>query len=174
MVRSALAMGNRPLASGPRAGHQLVPAISVALASLLAVLPIVSAHGWWPNAGLLMLIAWRMLRADAWAAWVAALLGLWNDLVTGSPLGLSVALWTAFMLAMDVIDRRTMWRDYLIEWVLATLLLALAELAQWRVAALAGAPVRLASQWPALIVAALCFPIAAYLVRRLDRWRMGQ
>ncbi len=174
MGRSALSMGNRPLNQGPRAGHEAIPAISVAIASLFAVLPIVSGHGWWPNAGLLMLIAWRMLRADAWAAWVAALLGLWNDLVTGSPLGLSVALWTAFMLAMDVIDRRTMWRDYWIEWMLAMLLLALAELAQWRVAALAGARVRLAGEWPSLLIAGLCFPVATLIVRRLDRWRMGQ
>ncbi|MEO5808535.1 MAG: rod shape-determining protein MreD [Sphingomicrobium sp.] len=174
MVRSALSMGNRPLSRGARSGHEIVPALSVALASLLAVLPIVSAHGWWPNAGLLMLLAWRMLRADTWPAWVAAPLGLWNDLVTGSPLGLSVALWTAFMLAMDVIDRRTMWRDYWLEWILATLLLILAELAQWRVAALGGAPVRVASEWPSLLIAPLCFPIAAYLVRRIDRWRMGQ
>ncbi len=174
MARSALSMGHRPLSRGPRAGHVVVPALSVALASTLAVLPIVSVHGWWPNAGLLMLLAWRMLRADVWTAWVAAPLGLWNDLVTGSPLGLSVALWTTFMLAMDVIDRRTMWRDYWVEWALATLLIALAELAQWRVAALASAPVRLASEWPSVLIAVLCFPVAAYLVRWIDRWRMGQ
>lgn len=174
MARSALSMSHRPLSRGPRAGHEVVPALSVALASALAVLPIVAVHGWWPNAGLLMLLAWRMLRADVWTAWVAAPLGLWNDLVTGSPLGLSVALWTTFMLAMDVIDRRTMWRDYWIEWALATLLIALAELAQWRVAALAGATVRLASEWPSVLIAVLCFPVAAYLVRWIDRWRMGQ
>jgi rod shape-determining protein MreD len=175
MPRSALAANrNRPLNKGPRAGHEAYPAVSVALASMLAVLPIISSSGWWPNFGLITLIAWRLLRADAWAAWVAAPLGLWNDLVTGSPVGFSVSLWTAFMLAMDVIDRRTMWRDYWIEWALATVLIAIAELAQWRVAAIAGAPVRIAAIWPAILVQALLFPIIANLVVRIDRWRLGQ
>ncbi|QNN65740.1 rod shape-determining protein MreD [Sphingomonas rhizophila] len=175
MPRSALATNkHRPLSKGPRASHELYPAISVVLASSLAVLPIISQNGWWPNFGLVMLLSWRLLRADAWAAWVAAPLGLWNDLVTGSPVGLSVALWTAMMLAMDVVDRRTMWRDYWIEWALAAAFIAVAEIAQWRAAAIAGAPVRFATIWPAVLVSALLFPIAAYLVARLDRWRLGQ
>ena len=38
------------------------------------------------------------------------------------------------MLALDLIDRRTMWRDYWIEWVLAAVLIAIDEWLQWRVA----------------------------------------
>ena len=45
-----------------------------------------------PTSGLLMLIAWRLLRADAWPAWWAAPLGFVNDLIAGNPIGLSVAL----------------------------------------------------------------------------------
>jgi cell shape-determining protein MreD len=33
---------------------------------------------------LLLLLAWRLLRGDVIAAWWAAPLGLWNDLVLGS------------------------------------------------------------------------------------------
>ena len=175
MVRAAL--GRRPggsLRSGPRAFHDYVPAISVLFATSLVMLPIVSNHGWWPNFGLLMLLAWRLLRADAWPAWVGAPLGFVNDLLTGTPLGLSVALWTAFLLAMDVIDRRTMWRDYWMEWALAALFITIAELAQWRVAAAGGAAVRLATIWPAILVSTLTFPFAGMIVSRLDRWRLGQ
>ena len=175
MPRSALAPSrNASLSRGPRPAHEYAPALSVLFGSTLSLLPIVSSNGWWPSFGLLVLIAWRLHRADAFAAWVAAPLGLWNDLMTAAPLGLSVALWTFFMLAMDIVDRRTMWRDYWLEWALATALIALAELAQWRIAALAGAAVPFAVQWPAIIVAALCFPIAAWLVSRLDRWRLGK
>ena len=42
------------------------------------------------------------------------------------------------MIAMDILDRRTMWRDYWIEWAIAALFIALAELAQWRIAGLLG------------------------------------
>lgn len=174
MARSALA--NRPgaLVRGPRPWHQAVPALSVIFASALAVLPIMADHGWWPDLGLLMLLAWRLLRADVWPAWVAAPLGLLNDLLTGSPPGLSVALWTAFMLAMDVIDRRTMWRDYWLEWIIAGLFIVLSELAQWRVAALSGAPVSVRAAWPSILVAILVYPLAVFIVSRLDRWRLGQ
>lgn len=174
MVRSALASRGTRLSAGPRPAAIAIPAISVVVASLTSLLPILSSNGWWPDAGLLMLIGWRLLRADAWPAWLAAPLGLIHDLLTGSPLGLSVALWPFFMLAMDVIDRRTMWRDYWIEWLLASLFIAAAETAQWQVAAWSGAPVRFAAVAPSILVAIFCYPIAALIVARLDHWRMGR
>jgi len=88
---------------------------------------------------------------------------------------LSVALWAAMMIAMDILDRRTQWRDYWIEWGIAALFIAIAELAQWRVAALLGAPVPLGvTAGPAIVVGILCFPGAAFLAARIDRWRLGR
>jgi rod shape-determining protein MreD len=175
MSRSAL---NPPrstvIGRGPRRLAHAIPAISVLLAMTLSVLPIVSAHGWWPDAGLLMLLAWRLLRADAWPAWAAAPLGLAHDVLTGAPIGLSVTLWPLFMLALDIIDRRTMWRDYWIEWVVATLLIALFVVAQWQVAAWDGAVLPFATVAPAILVGVACFPVAAFIVARLDRWRLGR
>lgn len=173
MVRSALATRG-PLNRGPITGFDYVPALSVAAASALAMLPIVSLTGWWPDFGFLMLIGWRLLRSDAWPAWWAAPLGFLNDLLTGSPIGLSVALWTAVMLAMDLVDRRTQWRDYWIEWAVAAVLILASETAEWRVAALAGAPVPFAHIVPAILLSILAFPVAAYAAHRLDRWRLGR
>jgi rod shape-determining protein MreD len=121
-----------------------------------------------------MLIAWRLLRSDVWPAWWAAPLGFANDLLTGGPIGLSVSIWTAAMLLLDLSDRRTMWRDYWVEWALAVALIAAGELAHWRIAALMGAPSELGSIGPRVIITALCFPLAAWVVARLDRWRLGQ
>ena len=173
MVRAALA-SNRRIGQGPRAGAAYIPAASVVAASYLTALPIVSNTGWWPDFGFLMLIAWRLLRADAWPAWWAAPLGFVNDVLTGTPIGLSVALWTATMLAMDLVDRRTQWRDYWIEWALAGLLLLANEAAEWRVADLAGASLPFPSILPPLLIAIFTFPIAAWAVSRIDRWRLGQ
>ena len=175
MVRSALAQRGSAIGRGPRAGADYIPAISVVVGSMISLLPIVSSTGWWPDWGLLMLIAWRLLRADAWPAWWAAPLGFANDLILGNPIGLSVALWAAIMIAMDILDRRTMWRDYWIEWAIAVLFITLAELAQWRIAALLGAPVPLSmSAGPASLVSVLCFPVAAFIAAKLDRWRLGR
>ena len=99
MVRAALTQ-KRNIGQGPVAGASLVPAISVLVACLLVGLPIVSTSGWFPDFGFLALIAWRLLRADAWPAWWAAPLGFFNDLVTGHPIGFSIAVWTAAMLLL--------------------------------------------------------------------------
>ena len=174
MVRSALGSRGPALGRGPRKGALYIPAMSVLAASMLSLLPIVSRTGWWPDWGLLMLLAWRLSRADAWPPWWAAALGFANDLVTGMPIGLSTALWAAIMIAMDVLDRRTMWRDYWVEWAIACFFIAMVELAEWRVAGLMGAPVPFAtSVAPSLLISALCFPAAAFLTARIDRWRLG-
>ena len=155
----------RPSAAGRAPGPHYIPAADASSSGRCCrSLPIVSATGWWPDCGLLMLIAWRLLRADAWPAGGRRRLGFVNDLITGNPIGLSVALWSAIMIALDLIDRRTMWRDYWIEWALAALFIGLAELAQWRVAAIArrvGAAQHVGRAGDHHRV--LCFPVAAFL-----------
>lgn len=175
MVRAALGPQGARLNKGPRTGAEYIPAITVAAGSLLSLLPIISVTGWWPDFGLLMLLGWRLLRGDAWPAWWAAPLGFINDLIVGNPIGLSVALWAAMMIAMDVLDRRTMWRDYWIEWAIAALFIALSEIAHWRIAGLLGAPVQFSvSAAPAILVGVLGFPVAAFIAVRIDRWRLGR
>ena len=110
MVRAALS-GRTRIGREPAPYAPYVPAATVVVGSLLAALPIISMSGWYPDFGFVVLISWRLLRADPWPAWWAAPLGLINDLFTGLPIGFSVALWSATMLLLDLIDRRTMWRD---------------------------------------------------------------
>lgn len=173
MVRSALSSRRRTIQ--PVAGAEWIPAATVLAASSVAILPVVSLEGWWPSLGLLMLVAWRMHRADAWPAWWAAPLGFFNDLVTpGLPIGFSVTFWPALMLAMDLVDRRTEWRGYIVEWVMAGALVAIVATAEWWIAALMDAPVSYLQVTPAIAIEILLFPVALILVERLDRWRLGQ
>ena len=172
MVRAALSSPRR-IGQEPPSYAAYVPALSVAAASLLSALPIVSTAGWYPDIAFLMLISWRLLRSNPFPAWWAAPLGLINDLFNGSPIGFSVALWCGAMLALDLVDRRTMWRDYWTEWVLAAVLIMFAEWFQWRVAALDGAAVPLVNRVPPLAISILLFPVIAWLVSRIDRWRLA-
>lgn len=173
MVRAALA-SKRRIGQRPMPFAHLVPAASVVASSLLAALPIIATSGWYPDFGFLVLISWRLLRSDPWPPWWAAPLGLINDLFTGFPIGLSVALWSATMLAMDLIDRRTIWRDYWIEWALAAVLIAIDQWLQWRIAKAVGADVALVRMVPPLIISICVFPLSAWLVSRLDSWRLGR
>jgi len=174
MVRAGLAPTKMRKDRGPLPSAQYIPAISVVLASLLASLPIVSDHGWYPNFGYLMLLGWRLLRGDPWPSWWAGPLGLANDLITGDPIGYSVALWSATMIALDLIDRRTMWRDYWVEWILAALFIGIDEALQWRVAAAVGGAPPSASIAPPVLIGILIFPFFAWVVGRLDKWRLGR
>ena len=142
--------------------------------TLIATLPIVVQNGWFPDFGFLALLAWRLLRADVWPSWWAAPLGFINDLVAGYPIGLSVSVWTASMLLLDLLDRRTIWRDYWIEWGLASLLILFSEAAQWQAAKWMGAGVPFASMLPPLLISVAAFPVVAWIVARLDRWRLGR
>ena len=173
MVRAALGSGRR-IGQGPRAGAAYLPAASVVAASMLSALPIVSTSGWYPEFGFLALIAWRLLRSDPWPAWWAAPLGLANDLITGAPIGLSVALWTVTMILLDLVDRRTIWRDYWIEWALAALLLLLSETIEWWIAEMMDASLPFVSIMPPLLISIFAFPIAAWAVARIDHWRLGR
>ena len=171
MVRSALT--SKRIGQGPVTGAAYVPAISVVAGSLLSSLPIVVENGWFPDFGFLVLIAWRLFRDDVWPSWWATPLGLLNDLISGYPIGLSVTLWTLSMLALDLLDRRTIFRDYWIEWALAAFLILFTEAAQWQVAAWMGARVPFSAMIPPLIISIAGFPVAAWFVGRLDRWRLG-
>ena len=171
MVRAALT-GRTRIGRDPAPYAPYVPAASVVAATLLTALPIISTSGWFPDFGYLVFISWRLLRADPWPAWWAAPLGLINDLFTGYPVGLSVALWSATMLALDLIDRRTMWRDYWMEWVVAAVLLTIDQWLQWRVAAMSGADLPLWQMAPALVISICVFPVSAWIVSRIDAWRL--
>ena len=172
MVRAALA--GRRINQGPMPFAGFIPAASVVVASLLSALPIVSTSGWYPDFGYLVLLGWRLLRSDPWPAWWAAPLGLVNDLFTGQPIGFSIALWSATMLALDLIDRRTMWRDYWIEWILAAVFLFMHDWLEWELAGVMGAGVPFITVLPSTLIAVLTFPLSAWLVSRLDRWRLGR
>lgn len=173
MVRAALSPPGR-IGRAPPSYARFVPAISIVGASLLSALPIIAETGWVPDFGFLFLIGWRLLRADPFPAWWAAPLGLINDLFTGFPIGFSVALWSATMLALDLADRRTMWRDYWIEWVLAAVLIAVEQGFMWRAAAWSGASVPLSAMLPPLAISVLCFPVIAWFVSRIDAWRLAR
>ena len=173
MVRAALAPAKR-FRRGPRPYATAVPATTVVASSLLAALPIVSTSGWYPDFGYLVFISWRLLRADPWPAWWAIPLGLINDLFTGYPVGFSIALWSTTMLALDLIDRRTMWRDYWIEWMLAAVLIAIDEWLLWRVSRAAGTDVPFTMMLPQLLISICAFPLSAWAVSLVDKWRLGR
>ena len=156
------------------ARRQVVPVLSTLAAALLDALPIVIQAPLVPDFAFLVLIAWRLLRPEMWQASVALPLGLFNDLVSGHPLGQSMAIWTVTFLLLDVIDSRVGWRDYWLDWLFACLAIIGNSAAGWYIARIAGAAVEFEILLPQLALSVFSYPLIARLVLGLDRWRLAR
>lgn len=103
--------------AGRRATRRVV--LSILAGSLVTLVPVVASVPFLPPFGLLMLLGWRLLRADALPVWAAAPLGLFDDLVSGQPIGSAMLLWQLCTLGIDLLDTRLLARDFWQDWLLA-------------------------------------------------------
>ena len=168
---SRIALTSRDMAM-KKARRQYVPVASTLAAASLSLLPIVANSPISPDWGFMVLIAWRLLRPEMWASYMALPLGFYSDLVSGHPIGQSMALWTLTFLILDVVDSRAMYRDYWMDWLLSAVLILFYVAGGWSVAALMGSNTDFAILWPQLGLSVLCYPLIARLVIGLDRWRL--
>lgn len=161
----------RPFASPlpPRRARAL-PWLSVMAASALTVLPAIATLPLFPPLGLLMLLTWRLLARFALRRWAAAPLGLFDDLLSGQPLGSAVLLWSLCFLVIDVIEQRIGDRDFRLDWLIAAGLIAGTLVAGRLLATPLAAPLAplLGLQ---IAISVLLFPFFARFVAWLDRRR---
>jgi len=154
----------------PRA--RIVPVASTLAASLLAALPYVADAPEMPPFGLMLLLAWRLLRPEIWQAWVALPLGAFDDLVSGQPFGSATALWTITMLVLDQTDNRMVWHDYWHDLLNAALALAFCILGGWAIVAFTYGAGSILTMGLSLALAVLGMPLAMRIAARLDRFRL--
>jgi rod shape-determining protein MreD len=149
---------------------RLVPWVSVMAGSLVTTIPVAAKFGLLPPCGLLMLLAWRLLAPMALRRWAPVLLGLFDDLLSGQPLGSAVLLWTLAFFLIDLFDQRTMFRDFVQDWAIAAGGIALCLIGGRIFASPLGAHVDsvLVVQ---IVISILLFPVAARIVAWIDRKR---
>ncbi|HWW63522.1 MAG TPA: rod shape-determining protein MreD [Sphingomonadaceae bacterium] len=153
---------------------RVVPIATTMAASALAVLPFVSDTPLLPPFGLLMLLAWRLLRPEMWQAWIGLPLGLFDDLMSGQPLGSAMAVWTMALLALDLSDNRAVWHDYWHDLLVAALILTFCIAAGWLAAAIVAPVAGLQTMVPQLLLSILLMPMAMRIAARLDRFRLAR
>lgn len=165
------ALDYRPFAPAlPPARARALPWATVIAGSALTAVPVVATLPLLPPLGLLMLLTWRLLARFALRRWAAAPLGLFDDLVSGQPLGGAVLSWSLCFLVIDLIEQRYEQRGFAFDWLIAAGLIA-GVLAFGRlIAAPLSAPLApvLAVQVAASV---LLFPVAVRLVAWIDRRR---
>lgn len=147
--------------------------LSIVIGSLTVLVPFKASFPILPPLGLMMLLAWRLHRPDLLKPWAAVLLGFADDLVSGQPMGSSMVFWTVSFIAIDVLDTRIVWRDFLQDWLLAAGAIGFCLIGGRLVAAPLGAHVDTVLLIQILISIAL-FPVLSRLVARLDGKRRPQ
>lgn len=147
-----------------------LPWTTVLAGSLLSAVPVVATAPLMPPTGLLMLLAWRLLAPLALRPWAPALLGLFDDLVSGQPLGSAMLLWQLAAFGVGLAERRTLFRGFGQDWLIAGGAVAFCLFGGRMVAAPLWARVDpvLGAQ---IVISVLAFPLAASVVARIDRKR---
>src|SRR3546814_16448350 len=89
-----------------------LPILSVMLGSLVTIIPVIFPGGLLPPFGLMVLLAWRLLRPESLKIWSPVLLGLFDDLLSGQPFGSAMLLWTICFLVIELIKISLVFRDF--------------------------------------------------------------
>ncbi|MBW8755065.1 MAG: rod shape-determining protein MreD [Sphingomonadales bacterium] len=149
-----------------------VPWASVMLGSLLPAWLFLASAPYVPPVGFLMLLAWRQLRPGLLPVWAGLPLGLFDDLYSGQPMGSAILLWSVAMIALELIELRFPWRNFALEWLVATALILVYIVAALGAANAAGGNTPMAVLAPQVILAVLLYPFIGRIVAALDRFRL--
>lgn len=103
---------------------RLLPWATVMVGSLVTILPWGATLPLLPPVGLLLMLSWRLLAPLSLRVWAPALLGLFDDLLSGQPLGSAMLLWTLAYFLVEAIDARSGVRDFTQSWTIAALAIA--------------------------------------------------
>jgi rod shape-determining protein MreD len=149
-----------------------VPWASILLASMTPLLPIIAPAPIVPPLAFMVLLAWRMMRPGLLPLWAGLPLGAFDDLFSGQPFGSGILLFSLALIGIEVLDVRFPWRGFLLDWLLASAILAL-----YLAAAALGsgghiAPAQLVVIVPQLLLSIVLYPMVARLVALLDRARL--
>lgn len=149
-----------------------LPWLSVALASVLATVLVISSSPVMPPLGFLTYLAWRQLHPSALPIWAGLPLGLIDDLYSGQPFGTGVLAWSLATIVTDVIETRLPWRNFSTEWTVAGAIIAIYILFGLLVANVAGGATPMVVIVPQIVLSILLYPLVGRIVAFLDRVRL--
>jgi rod shape-determining protein MreD len=149
-----------------------VPWLTILLASLSPMLPIISPAPVVPPMGYLLMIAWRQLRPGLLPLWAGLPFGAFDDLFSGQPFGSGILLFSLTLIALEIIDTRFPWRGFWQDWLVAVIMLATYLIVAALVSGASIALAQLAALGPQFLLSIIAYPILARMVSLLDRLRL--
>lgn len=153
--------------------RNVIPIGATMLASLAAVLPIISVAPLMPPWGLIVFLSWRALHRNIWPAWIGLPLGLWDDIFSGAVMGSAMLLWTITLISYEIIDRRMIWREFREEWGLSSIVITLVLLGGLVIAVMTGGGFQPHLLVPQILISILIFPLVTRFCAILDHWRLS-
>ena len=149
-----------------------LPWLTILLGSLTPWLPVIAPAPILPPFGLMLMLAWRLLRPGLLPPWAGLPLGLFDDLYSGQPFGSGILLFSLALLAIEVIEVRFPWRSFWIDWLTAAAILSVYLGVAALLSGAALTLVQLTAILPQLLLSIVLFPIVARIVAVLDRLRL--
>ncbi|NJM50933.1 MAG: rod shape-determining protein MreD [Sphingomonadales bacterium] len=151
-----------------------IPVASVLLGSMVTAMPIIETQPVLPPLGLMIFLAWRLLRPGLWPMWAGLPFGMFDDMFSGQPFGSAALIWSLIMIALEIIDMRAIWRDHLQDWLIASFMIVIALFGGLICAGLVyKARAEAIVLLPQILLSLLLYPITVRMVARLDRWRLS-
>ncbi|MBO9517458.1 MAG: rod shape-determining protein MreD [Porphyrobacter sp.] len=149
-----------------------LPWASILLGSLTPWLPVISAAPVLPPLGLMLMLAWRLLRPGLLPLWAGFPLGLFDDLYSGQPFGSGILLFSVALFVIELVEIRFPWRNFWLDWLTATAIIVPYLAISALVSGAKMTMVQLTVIGPQLLITIMLFPIVARVVALLDRLRL--
>jgi rod shape-determining protein MreD len=149
-----------------------LPWLAIMLGSVVPGWVLIASAPVLPPLGFLMFVAWRQLRPGLLPVWAGLPLGIFDDLFSGQPFGTAVLLWSIAAIALDVIEARLPWRNFLTEWLVAVGLIIAYIALCLGISNIAGASAPLRIVGPQLLISVLSYPLVGRFVALVDRLRL--
>ncbi len=149
-----------------------IPWVMIAFFSLTPVLPVIASAPVVPPLGFIAFLAWMVYRPGLLPFWAGIPLGLFDDMLSGQPIGSAVLLWSTTILAIEAVEARLPWRGFRQDWLTASVILAVYLICAAMIAGVLPTAPLLISIGLQLAVSVLIFPLMAKLVSLLDQFRL--
>tara|TARA_R110001606_G_scaffold10653_5_gene46004 strand:- start:5972 stop:6487 length:516 start_codon:yes stop_codon:yes gene_type:complete len=163
------AIGRQP----SRLRIMLVPPVTVVLGSMITALPIITDYPILPPMGLLILLAWRLIRPGYWTVWAGFPLGLVDDMFSGQPFGSAAFLWSVVFVLLETIDRKAVSRDYWQDWLIASIATVFVLVGGMLIVDLQSNMLRLDLLAPQILLSTLLYPFLTRFIGAIDNWRVA-
>lgn len=150
----------------------VLPWATILAGSLVPLLPVIAPGPILPPFGLMLLVAWRLIRPGLLPLWAGFPLGLVDDMFSGQPFGCAILLFSLAMVALELLEARFPWRGFWQDWVTAGTVIA-AYLVSAAVLSGAAPSLRVFLLiLPQIALSVLLFPVLARVIAWLDALRL--